>query len=218
MHKEQTIKVAIADDHTMFREGLIRILSAYKNIEVLFSVENGKDLLKQLGNAVKLPDICIIDINMPVMNGYDTVKRIKKDYATVNCLALSMYGDEENIIRMIRSGAKGYILKGDQPSKLVKALEEVHEKGFFYSELITSSVIKNSKKEDVVQESDFTEKELIFIKYACTDMTYRQIAETMELSERTIDGYRDRLFHKLDTKSRIGLVIQAIRNGLADLY
>lgn len=220
MENSERITIALADDHTMFRRGLVSILGGYKDIDVLFDAANGKELIEQIQTADEKPRICIIDVSMPVMHGYDTVKNIKKQFPKILMLALSMYDDESNIIQMLRSGANGYILKDSEPAVLVDAIRTVDKRGFYDSELITTDIRSNLKheKDSNTQHLPVTGKELQFLKYACTEMTYKEIAIAMDVAERTIDGYRDRLFEKLDVKSRIGLVVYALRNGIVNLY
>jgi DNA-binding NarL/FixJ family response regulator len=215
MSKTEKIKVALADDHTMFRRGLISILKPYRNIEVLFDAANGQELVEQLHLAEEKPAICIIDINMPGMNGYETARYIKKHFPKIKMLALSMYDDEDNIIRMLRYGANGYLLKDSEPDALVEALKQINEQGFYHSELITSDILHSLQDINTITLSS---AEIDFLKMACTEMTYKEMANTLGVSERTVDGYRDRLFNKLNVKSRIGLVIYAIRNNIVDLY
>ncbi len=215
MNKTEKITVALADDHTMFRRGLISILKPYRHIEVLFDAANGQELINKIHAAEEKPDICIIDINMPEMNGYDTAKYIKRHFPKIKMLALSMYDDEDNIIRMLRYGANGYLLKDIEPDVLVDALKRIKEQGFYHSELITSDILNSLQDAHTIMLSS---AEVEFLKMACTEMTYKEMANTMGVSERTVDGYRDRLFGKLDVKSRIGLVIYAIRNNIVDLY
>ncbi len=215
MSKTEKIKVALADDHTMFRRGLISILKPYRNIEVLFDAANGQELIDRIHNAEEKPAICIIDINMPEMNGYDTARYIKKHFPKIKMLALSMYDDEDNIIKMLRNGANGYLLKDSEPDVLVEALKLINEQGFYHSELITSDILHSLHDMNTIMLSS---AEIDFLKMACTEMTYKEMANALAVSERTVDGYRDRLFTKLDVKSRIGLVIYAIRNNIVDLY
>lgn len=215
MSKTEKIKVALADDHTMFRRGLISILKPYRNIEVLFDAANGQELVEQIHLAEEKPAICIIDINMPEMNGYDTARYIKKHFPKIMMLALSMYDDEDNIIKMLRYGANGYLLKDSEPDTLVEALKQINEQGFYHSELITSDILHSLQDINTITLSS---AEIDFLKMACTEMTYKEMANTLGVSERTVDGYRDRLFNKLNVKSRIGLVIYAIRNNIVDLY
>lgn len=216
MSKTEKITIALADDHTMFRRGLISILKPYKHIVVLFDAVNGQELIEKIKVAEERPQVCIIDINMPEMNGYDTAKYIKRNFPGIKMLALSMYDDEENIIRMLRYGADGYLLKDSEPDVLVEALEAVRAHGFYHSELITSDIL-NSLHTDR-EKMKLSTAEIDFLKMACTEMTYKEMAIAMGVSERTVDGYRDRMFTKLNVKSRVGMAIYAIRNNIVDLY
>ncbi|MBZ0100402.1 MAG: response regulator transcription factor [Taibaiella sp.] len=215
MSKAEKITVALADDHTMFRRGLISILKPYKHIEILFDAANGQELLDMISGAEIKPKVCIIDINMPVMNGYDTARYIRRHYKDIKMLALSMYDDEANIIQMLRAGVNGYLLKDSEPDVLVEAIQKVYEDGFYHSDLITNDILNSVHDKE---EMKLTTLEIDFLKMVCTEMTYKEMANALSVSERTVDGYRDRLFDKLKVKSRIGLVIYAIRNNVVDLY
>ena len=217
MSENNKILIAIADDHTMFRLGLMALLKNYKEVEVIFDAANGQELIDKIFVAKQRPQVCIIDVNMPVLHGYDTAKQIKKFFPEIKMLALSMYDDEINIIQMLRSGADGYLLKDSEPAVLVEAIQIVMDRGFYESELITNHILTNLKFEKV-GEMKLTANELEFVKLACTEMTYKEIAIIMNVAERTVDGYRNRLFEKLKVKSRIGLVIYALRYGIVDLY
>ncbi|MEZ5017936.1 MAG: response regulator transcription factor [Flavipsychrobacter sp.] len=216
---KKTIRVALADDHSLFRKGLIEILSSFDEVEVLFEAKNGKLFIEQLSKmpAKERPDVCILDINMPVMSGYDTARHIRNYYPKLKVLALSMYGEEDIIIKMINCGANGYILKDTEPEELLNAIKGVHSAGVYHSDLVSNKVLREAKlteEDDVV----FTEKELRFLNYCCSEMTYKEIAEEMGISHRTVDGYRDNLFSKLNLHSRTGLVLYAIKTGVVAVY
>jgi DNA-binding NarL/FixJ family response regulator len=161
-----------------------------------------------------------MDINMPEMDGFETTLWLKKNHPSVKVLALSMYDDDNAIIRMLRNGAKGYILKESEPSELKTAIDAVVTKGFYYSETVTGKLVHSIQEMDEDDGNNnqlllsLNEKEVTFLKLACTEMTYREIADRMYLSPRTIDGYRDQLFEKLNVKSRVGLVLYAIQKGI----
>lgn len=213
----QPIKVAIADDHALFRKGLFEILSGFPEIEPMMEASTGKELLEKIMVARTRPEVCILDINMPVMNGYDTAKAIREKYKKIKLLALSMYDNEENIIKMLRSGAHGYVLKDVEPNQLRDAIVSIYQDGYYHSDLITNNILRESKNpgEPVLA---LTEKELNFLKHSCTDLTYKEIAEQMGLSHRTVEGYRDSLFEKLNVRSRTGLALYAVKNGLVAIY
>lgn len=213
----QPIKVAIADDHSLFRKGLFEILSGFPEIEPMLEASTGKELLEKITASKVKPEVCILDINMPVMNGYDTAKAIREKYKKIKILALSMYDNESNIIKMLRSGAHGYVLKDVEPDQLRNAIMSIFQDGYYHSDLITNNILRASKN---AGETDLalTQKELSFLKYSCTDLTYREIAEQMGLSHRTVEGYRDNLFEKLNVRSRTGLALYAVKNGLVAIY
>ncbi len=214
---KESIKIALVDDHALLRKGLAELI---KNIgfPVIIEADNGKDFIAKLKPNI-LPDVVLLDINMPQMDGYETALWLKLHHAEVKVLALSMYDDENAIIRMLKNGAKGYILKDTDVSLLKEAIENVYQKGFHYSEMVTGRLIHSLNNLDndynsTAQLLKLNEREIEFLKLACTEMTYREIAEKMYLSPRTIDGYRDALFEKLTIKTRVGLAIYAIKHGV----
>jgi DNA-binding NarL/FixJ family response regulator len=215
------IKVALADDHILLRNGLADHLSGI-GYDVLFQADHGQDLIRQLQPA-RLPDIVLMDINMPKMDGYETTAWLRANHPSVHVLALSMYDDENAIIRMVKSGARGYILKDTEPAELQQALTAVYQKGFYHSELVSGKLIHSINHLDSPDHPSLrdlfslSDRELEFLKLACTEMTYKEIADQMHLSPRTIDGYRDALFEKLELKSRVGLVLFAVKNGVITL-
>ncbi|GAA4339408.1 response regulator transcription factor [Flaviaesturariibacter amylovorans] len=213
-----SVKVALADDHILLRNGLADHLKSI-GYDVLFQADHGKSLISQL-NPSALPDIVLMDINMPQMDGYETTAWLRTNHPSIKVLALSMYDDEKAIIRMIKSGAKGYILKDSEPAELHQALTAVYQKGFYHSELVSGRLIytinhfDDSDKPFPHDLFSLSKRELEFLKLACSELTYKEIADQMHLSPRTIDGYRDGLFEKLELKSRVGLVLFAIKNGI----
>lgn len=218
---EPRANVVLVDDHVLLRKGLAELIKSFDTYGVLFEADNGRDFMNRLKPKF-LPDIVLLDINMPEVDGYETALWLKNNHPDVKVLALSMYDNENAIIRMFKAGAKGYILKDSDPKDLKAALDSLITKGFYYSEIVTGRLIhsiNNLDKDDdqvknLVQLSD---KEIIFLKLVCTELTYKEIADKMCLSPRTIDGYRDQLFEKLKVKTRVGLVIYAIKNGIVSL-
>lgn len=206
------IRIALADDHAILRKGVAELLSNFDNMNVNIEASNGKDLLQKLAGTSDMPHVCILDINMPEMNGYETAAHIKVAYPDMKILALSMYDGEANIIKMLKNGANGYILKDNDPDELRKAIEQVYNSGYYYSELVTGRMLHLIDKEKH-KSNELTEREQAFIKLCCSELTYKEIADEMNLSPRTIDGYRESLFEKLSITSRTGLVIYAIKNG-----
>lgn len=214
-------KVVLIDDHVLLRNGLANLIESFGDYKVLFQANNGEEFIEKL-KAGSLPHIVLMDINMPVKDGYETSVWLKKNHPAVKVLALSMYDNENSIIRMFKAGAKGYILKDCDPSELKIALHALMTKGFYYSEMITGKLIHTINTLDEKENEsniaiNLSEKETAFLKLACTEYTYKEIAEKMLVSTRSVDGYRDALFDKLQVKSRVGLVLFAIRNGIINL-
>jgi DNA-binding NarL/FixJ family response regulator len=213
--------VVLVDDHVLLRNGLARLINSFGQYEILFEAGGGKDLIRQLKNS-RRPDIVLLDINMPEMDGYETACWLKRYYPEIRVLALSMYDTDSAIVRMLKNGAKGYILKDIEPAELKLALESVIEKGFYYSDLVTGKLIHTIGHLDEPEHRvhhllALNERELEFMKLVCTEWTYKEIADRMYLSPRTIDGYRDALFEKLNVKTRVGLAMYAVRNGIVNL-
>ena len=213
--------VALVDDHVLLRNGLANLIRSFGEYAVLFEAYNGIDFIKQLKPRC-LPDLVLLDVNMPDMDGYDTALWLKRNHPEIKILALSMYDSDNSIIRMLKNGVKGYILKDIEPTELKMALESVIYKGFYYSEMVTGKLLHTINALDepepkVSHVLRLNDRELEFLKLACTECTYKEIAEQMYLSPRTIDGYRDALFEKLAVKTRVGLVLYAIRNGIVSV-
>ena len=208
--------IVLVDDHVLLRNGLASLVTTLQ-YDVIMECSNGKELTEQL-NQNNLPDLILMDINMPLMNGYETTLWLKNNYPEVKVVALSMYDDEQSVIRLIKNGARGYILKDTRPQDLHYALDSVLTKGFYYSDMVTGKFIhsmKEDKETSIISKLKPTEIE--FLKLAATELTYKEIAQKMHLSPRTIDGYRDQLFEKLGIKSRVGLVIFAIKHGIVKI-
>lgn len=213
--------IVIVDDHVLLRNGLAGLLKNQGHT-ILFEADNGQDFIEKLNASDKKPALVLLDINMPEMDGYETSRWIKTNQPKIKVLALSMYDNEAAIIRMLKNGAKGYLLKDSEPSELTNAIENILNKGFHYSELVSGKLINAIHKIDDGSEADTTmvklnEREIEFLKHACSEMSYKEIAEIMCVSPRTVDGYRDHLFDKLQIKTRVGLVLFAIKHKVIDV-
>jgi two-component system, NarL family, invasion response regulator UvrY len=212
--------IALTDDHVLLRNGLAALVKSLGHT-VLFEADNGKDFISKLDKN-NCPDVVLMDINMPEMDGYDTAQWIKTNYWDIKVLALSMYDNENAIIRMLKCGAKGYILKDSEPGELKAAIDALLTKGYYYSDLVSGKLIHAINKiddegSDINTVNNLNERETDFLKYACTELTYKEIADKMFVSPRTIDGYRDGLFEKLHVKTRVGLVMYAIKHGVVSV-
>jgi DNA-binding NarL/FixJ family response regulator len=214
-------KIALADDHALIRKGLVELINSFDSYEVMFHVNNGADFVDQV-TAGSLPDIAMLDVNMPKKDGYETASWLKSNRPDIRVLALSMYDQESAIIRMLKNGAKGYIFKDAEPRELKQALDSIMTKGYHYSELITGHHIHNINKEEDKNEGKdartFSARELEFFQHICSELGYKEIGEKMHLSARTIEGYRDSLCDRLNLKTRLGLVIYALKNGIVDVH
>ena len=217
MESDQKIKVALVDDHKLFRKGMVELVNGFPGYIVIWEANHGLELIQKFATE-EAPDVVLLDINMPEMDGYETALWLKKNQPQVKVLTLSMYDNEEAIIKMLRVGAKGHILKDAEPQELKVALQELARKGFYYSELVSGTLL-NSINRDADDEKRTAEmvklndRESEFLKLACSELTYKEIADKMCLAPRTIDGYREALFEKLHVKSRVGLVLYAIKTG-----
>lgn len=212
------IKVALADDHALVRNAIANLVTGYDGFETIFQANNGKELVDFV-NTTARPEIVLLDINMPVMDGYDTCAWLKENYPDIKVLALSMYDKEHAIIRMLRNGAKGYILKDIDPREFKQALITLQQTGYYYSSIVSGKLIHAINNMDKTYEtfqtvSNLNSREIEFLRLACTEMTYKEIAAQMGITPRTIDGYREGLFEKLDVHSRVGLVLFSIKNGI----
>lgn len=218
--KSQAIMISIVDDHTMFREGLVNLLREHEQIKVLFEARNGLAMQEELINH-SAPDVILMDINMPRMDGHEATGWLRQHYPNIYVLALSMYEDDESIIKMIRKGARGYILKESNVQELVRAIVTVCETGYYINELVTGRLMRTLQEvpngEDGKVAGTLTARETEFMQLCCTEFTYKEIAEQMQVSPRTIDGYRDSVFEKLQVKSRTGIVLYAIKHSLVEI-
>lgn len=208
------IKVALVDDHVLLRNGLAAVIAGFGDFQVLFEADNGKHFIQQI-DLHGLPDVVLLDITMPEMDGFETAKWIRKHYPQVKMLVLSMMDNDTAIIRMLRNGAQGYILKDSKPGVLNAALREVAHRGFYMNELITGKLVHlATKSEEDEREMKLSDKEVTFLRLCCTEKSYKEIADEMGITPRAVEGLRSNMFEKLEIASRVGLVLYAIRNSL----
>lgn len=210
-------QVFITDDHALFCKSLEMLINSFEDYTVGFIAHNGKELIFRLQNpSLDDPDIILLDLNMPVMNGLETMDWIAANRAEIPVLVLSMQDNDALVLQMVKKGVKGYLLKDITPQLLKKALDDTLNYGFYHSEKVTKALLKSisPEKSSIINLKD---KELEFVKLACSEMTYKEIADQMNLSPKTIDGYRQALFDKLDIKSRVGLVLYALKNNIFTL-
>lgn len=209
---KRTINIAIVDDHDMVRSAIAGYIMERPQYKVTLQASNGIAFLDALKKAAIKPDITLLDINMPEMNGYDTMRIIRKNYPEQKVIALSMFDNEFCIIQMLRLGAMGYITKGGEPETLYDALHTVAKGNFYHPDEMPAQLIARIHHGAPFMEMNEREKEFLIL--ACSELNYKQIGAKMKLSERTIHGYRDSMFEKLNVKTRAGLVIFALKTGL----
>ncbi|MBU1374224.1 MAG: response regulator transcription factor [Bacteroidetes bacterium] len=209
------MKIALADDHQLFRSGLRAMLKDLEDFEIIYEADNGQELLDKISGKLK-PDIILLDIKMPQTNGFEAVVFIKEHYPSIKIIVLSMFSDEASVMKMVKEGVEGYLLKDANKQEFVDALRTVSENEVYYSTAINKVIQKSfiSKKPITIK---LNENETKFLTLLCQQMSNKEIAEKMNLSIRTIDGYRDQLFEKLNVKSRIGLVLYAIKNKIVSI-
>jgi DNA-binding NarL/FixJ family response regulator len=208
--------IVIVDDHLLIAKALEGIIDNFEDFQVIYVAENGQDLIDKFQSNHEIPDIILMDISMPIMDGFESVLWLKKNHPSIKVMALSMQGDDNSVIKMIKNGAKGYLLKNTHPRDLETALIKLKDDGFFYPEW-ASKIIFSSINNDGINEKavKISEREKEFLTYTATELSYKEIAEKMACSPRTVESYRDQLCEKLDLKSRVGLAVFALKNGFA---
>jgi DNA-binding NarL/FixJ family response regulator len=215
--KKDIIKVALADDHVLLRNALAALINGFDECNVINQSRTGKEMINAVKDGI-IPDVVLLDLNMPEMDGLETAKWLQQNYPDIHILMLTMYDSELSLIRLLQSGVRGFLKKDIHPSELKFAILSVKQSGFYYSNHTTGKLVnlfRNNKEGSLnLQNSMLSEQELSFLKLACSDLTYKEIAQKMSLNPRSIDTLRDHLFIKLDVKSRVGLAMVAIRNGI----
>jgi two-component system invasion response regulator UvrY len=209
--------IALIDDHALIRNALKELINRFTDFEVIIDVANGQELIKALEQTPQPPGIALIDINMPIMDGFATAAHLRVHYPSIKMLALTVNNDDESVIKMLGLGAVGYLLKDAETDDLQEALIALVTDGYYHNELIHNSLLRAVKPVPARFSNPIfvlQGREEEFLKLACTELTYKEIADQMCLSPRTIDGYRDALFEKLGLRSRVGLALFAIKNGI----
>ncbi|QHS62385.1 response regulator [Chitinophaga agri] len=215
------INIALVDDHNLFRKGLIKLISMgdpQQKYHILFEAENGNDLKEKMMQP-PFPDIILMDIDMPDMDGYEAVDWLQRTHPSIKVLIVSMVESEKSILRMLRLGVKGYLSKDIEVEDMNQALEAIASNGFYYSEIATEVLNQNLMGNTKSNASALylSENEREFLKLSTTEMTYQQIADKMNLSPKTIDGYREALFQKLNVKTRVTMAMYAVKHGIVQL-
>jgi DNA-binding NarL/FixJ family response regulator len=213
------IKVAIADDHKIFRKGVILSLRHYSNIHFVLEADNGEDLLNHLDEAK--PDVVLMDLRMPVKDGIEATKFINKHYPNIAVIVLTMHEDDRFVTHLMENGANGYLLKSTDPSEIKKAITDVVTKGYYLNNFVNRILLKrahNKTKSIPSLNNDFpvTDKEKDVLRYICMEFTSQEIGQKMEISPRTVESIKERLMERFGVKNTAGLVFFAVKNNLVD--
>jgi DNA-binding NarL/FixJ family response regulator len=217
MKSEEVIKVAIADDHQLFLKSLSVLIETFPNCKVVADALNGKEIIKRLAELDELPDILLLDVNMPELDGVQTARLLADVYPQLKMVALSMQADDRSILQMIRAGCCAYLLKDLHPTQLHNALRELFLTGYYNADIATIHHRRLLRVSPDNEKQLLNDRQMKFLQLACSDLTYKQIADKMVLSERTIDGYREEIFRIFGVQSRVGMVLEALRRKLVEL-
>jgi len=213
------IKVAIADDHKIFRKGVILSLKPYNNIKFVLEAENGEELLAGLAEAA--PDVVLMDLRMPQKDGIETTKIISKQYPNIYVLVLSMHEDERFVSHLMENGANGYLLKNAEPQEIKRAIVDVFEKGYYLNNFVNRILIKKAHTKQralpsLTNDISINDKEKEVLQFICMEFTAQEIAQKMDISPRTVEAIKDRLMERFGSKNTAGLVFFAVKNNLVD--
>ena len=212
----QVIKIALADDHILLRAALASVINKSGNFSVVTEADHGKDLINKIV-AGTVPDILLLDLNMPELDGYETARWLQVNYPAIHIIMLTMYDGEATMIRLLQAGVKGFLKKNTDLNELRSAIQIVMKTGYYYTHNTTGRLInlfRKSEDHSMLMKSMLSETEMDFLRWTCTDLTYKEIASEMKINVRTVDNLRDNLFAKLEVKNRVGLVMYSIRNGI----
>lgn len=214
-----SIRVAIADDHKIFRKGVILSLRPYSNIKFVLEAENGDELIQ--GLATTEADVVLMDLRMPGKDGIEATKIVSKQYPRMRVLVLSMYEDERFVYHLMENGANGYLLKNAEPLEIRRAIMEVHEKGYYLNNFVNRILLKKSHARQKIvpslnNEITLSDKERDVLRFICMEFTATEIAQKMEISARTVEAIKDRLMERFGSKNTAGLVFFAVKNNLIE--
>jgi DNA-binding NarL/FixJ family response regulator len=215
------IKVAIADDHKIFRSGVINTLIPYENINVVFEAEDGEHLLQLLEQQT--PDVILMDLKMPNLDGIAATIKVKEKYPDIKIIILTMYEDDNFIVHLVENGANAYLLKNAEPEEIYEAICTTHDKGFYFNENVNLALLKKvlhknkqQLKPNLTNQIQLNEREVEVLRMICNERTTQEISEEIYLSPRTVEGIRQKLLEKINVKNSVGLVLYAFRNGIIE--
>ncbi|WP_276135175.1 response regulator transcription factor [Polluticoccus soli] len=213
------IKFAIADDHKIFRQGLRFALSNDKGIDCIGEADNGRKLLELLEQ--QQPDVALIDLKMPEMDGIDTTKEIRRLYPDMKIIILTMFDDEHFIVHLMENGANGYLIKNAEPDEIKTAIRSAHETGYYFNDLVSNTMLKSLMQKQKASprfkpEIKLNDRELEVLRLICAEHTAAEIGEKVFLSARTVEGIRANLLEKIGVRNTAGLVMYAVKNGIVE--
>ncbi|WP_430413149.1 response regulator [Kordia sp.] len=215
------IRIGLADDHLLFREGIKAMLQDEKNIEIILEASNGSDFLKVLRNSIVKPEVILLDIRMPIMDGYETAKILLEEYPNIKIIVLTMHEEERHIIRMIELGVNGYLMKNASPEEVIDCIRCVIEYDYYFNNKITNIMRKvmmyKGKQNADYPIFDLTERETEVLELICKEFTAKEIGEKLFISFRTVEGHRKKLLAKLNVRNTAGLVVLAIKNEIVKI-
>ncbi len=217
MSKEKKIRIAIADDYKIFREGIKKCIASDDALEIIFEAENGKELLESFKNSI--PDVVIMDLKMPVMDGMEATQIIRKEFPDVKVLVVTMYGEEKFIIHLMELGASGYLLKNSEPDEIRRSIYAVYENGYYFNDIVNKALLKKISTKDYIKPSfndniELSEQELTFLKLVCEEKDIGEIAKELTISITNATSIQQQLIEKIGVRNIAGLVMYAIKNGI----
>jgi two-component system invasion response regulator UvrY len=212
--KTQMIQIALAEDHVLLRSALALVVNKFDNCNVIIEASNGNELIKKIQSGI-VPHLLLLDLNMPEFDGYETAKWLQANHPDVHILMLTMYDTEFTMIRLLQLGVRGFLKKAITTQELNFAIQNVMQFGYYYSSNTTGRLInlfRKSHEQSTMMKLMLSETEIRFLKYICSELTYKEIANEMDLNPRAVDNIRDNLFNKLQIKSRVGLAMYSLRH------
>lgn len=220
MSENYVIKIAIAEDQRLFRACLIPILNDFKHLRVVLEASNGRELLQLMETASEIPDVIIMDLSMPEMDGLEATQQVKSRFPNVKIIILSVHSEERHIVKMVGIGINGYLVKNSELEEVRLAIESVHSKGFYFNDAILKAIqtgMRRQKQKNFVIETSLTGREKEILQLICQELTTQEIAERLFISVRTVDGHRNNLLEKTGSRNTAGLVLYAIKNNMIEL-
>jgi two-component system, NarL family, response regulator DegU len=214
----QPIKIAVVDDQQLFRKGLIALLKEFDSVDVMLEASNGQEFIEQI--ATNKPDLVLLDLEMPVMDGIATTIELHKKFPEIKVLIVTMYNEESMILHLIEKGAHGFLLKDNPIEMIMDAIHGIMETGYYFNDMISKVMVKGLMKTNKIKPSFgqaiLSDREVEVLRLICQEMTNKEIADKLYLSVRTVDGHREKILQKTGAKNVAGMVMYAMRNNLVE--